>query len=169
MRWMIMIVLLLGGAWLSFQSMQIDPTETYVTPLELKLYACIENGCEIIMLIPEGTILPVHQTITTDRNHIWKQVTYQEQVGYIGKWERNQYAFEYVRECAGNDCAIIDTVDETTMMLFAAFEVREVVQSWTLIIYDDNKIGYVGPKIPGASKKQQMTSAATQTAEAQSP
>ncbi len=173
MRWIIMILLLIVGAWIGFQSMQTmqtEYTETYITPLDLNLYACIESGCDIITVIPANTALEVEQLLMTEKRHLWKKVIYDNQSGYIGNWESNtQYAFTDVRDCAGMDCAIIDTLADDAMMLFAAYEVVDVVQSWTLIIYDEDKVGYVGPKMPGASKQQQMVSEATQTAEAQSP
>lgn len=152
MRWIIMIILLFVGAWIDFQSMQMEDTETYITPLDLNLYACIESGCDIVTVVPANTVLEVEWVLMTEKQHVWKKVRYNNQSGYIGKWESNtQHAFKDVRDCAGMDCEIIDTLADDAMMLFADFEEVDLIQSWTLIIFDDDTVGYIGPKMYGAS------------------
>jgi len=176
MKWLGLIVLMTIGVWYSLtQLMRAEQIPVYIPPVDLNLYACAEINCEVIAVVPADTQLTMLETVVTEqvstgREHIWKHVQYGEQSGYIGKWESNAYyLFDDVRACAGYDCEVIDTIDETTMILFAGVETIDVVQFWQRIVYNDVRVGFVGPKSPGASKQQQMITAATQTAEAERP
>lgn len=156
---------LMIGLLVACQSQQTNPKPTYKPPLNLKLYACIEPDCEVKATIAANTPLTIEDTIILEEDTKWLFVRTDDMLGYIGKWERNfPYAFDKVRSCAGLECPIIDTLDENTLILMVDSEMIDVIQSWTRIIYDENKVGYVGPKMPGPSKSSQMIAEATRNA-----
>lgn len=138
---------------------------TYTPPIELNLYECIEPECAIKSVVPAGTELLVISDLITIKDEHWKYVVLGDVAGYIGKWQRNfPYYFTGVRACAGYDCPIIDEIDANTYVLYAGGETHNVVQFWQRIVYEGDKVGYMGPISPGPSKSYQMTTEATRNA-----